>query len=91
MRIIPARLGRQCLAQNLTMKITTKTDMCINEELLSHEEWIECPACGDAQKATVEHTRPFHTYVHACACGHIITESEWQNIDVREHSLDEQL
>jgi len=56
----------------------------------SHEEWIKCPECQKAQKAEVEHTYPFWSYVHFCECGFIIGESEWEVIEVREHSMEEQ-
>ena len=44
----------------------------------SHTETIICPECDRIQIATVEHTFPWHSYVHECECGHVITESEWE-------------
>lgn len=46
-----------------------------------HTERIRCPACLTEQDATVEHTQPFPTYIHNCACGYTIMESEWDRID----------
>ncbi|QHV99252.1 hypothetical protein [Spirosoma endbachense] len=47
----------------------------------SHNETIVCPKCELIQIATVEHTVPWHSYVHTCsACQYIITESEWQRV-----------
>lgn len=43
-----------------------------------HTETITCPKCGLAQDAVVEHTVPFNSYAHECACGYWITESEWE-------------
>lgn len=44
----------------------------------THTEKIECPNCGDIQDAEVEHTTPFHSYVHYCTeCEYMIGESEW--------------
>ena len=43
-----------------------------------HNETIKCPECGAIQLATVEHTKPWWTYIHECECGHVITESEWE-------------
>jgi hypothetical protein len=46
-----------------------------------HEEEIICPECGLQQWATVEHTIPFGTFVHACSkCKYIIMESEWNTV-----------
>ena len=50
----------------------------MNEETWKHHEVIVCPRCGKDQRATVEHTRPFWSYVHHCECGYTITESEWE-------------
>jgi len=45
-----------------------------------HVEKIVCPECDWIQEAKVEHTIPWHTYVHTCEkCKHIIMESEWNN------------
>ena len=46
----------------------------------SHEEVIRCPKCGIVQRAKVEHTEPFWTYVHECQCGEWIIESEWEPV-----------
>lgn len=47
-----------------------------------HIEKINCAQCGNEQLATVEHTLPFMSYVHACkACNFINTESDWQLAD----------
>jgi len=42
-----------------------------------HIEEIECPECGKREIATVKHTVPHYTYIHECACGYTIMESEW--------------
>ena len=47
-------------------------------EMDSHTETIICPECGRIQIATVEHTFPWHSYIHECKCGYVITESEWE-------------
>ena len=47
----------------------------------THEENIVCPSCDKQQKAIVEHTMPWFSYVHNCECGWIITESEWQKVE----------
>ena len=40
---------------------------------------IRCPECGLKQKAFIEQTLPFYTYVHECVnCHYIIGESEWE-------------
>ena len=44
----------------------------------SHTETIICPECDRIQIATVEHTFPWHSYIHECKCGYVITESEWE-------------
>lgn len=45
----------------------------------SHEELIRCPKCGHVQRARVQHTLPFHTYIHTCeSCLYTILESEWE-------------
>ena len=46
-------------------------------------EQICCPHCGLVQYAQVER-RPdevFPRYVHQCACGYIITESDWETLE----------
>lgn len=44
----------------------------------SHIEIIQCPECDHIQEAIVEHSIPWHTYVHICdKCKYIIMESEW--------------
>ena len=43
-------------------------------------ERIVCPKCEKAQDAIVEHTHPFWSYVHNCACGYTILESEWDRV-----------
>jgi hypothetical protein len=49
----------------------------------SHHEDIICPGCQAVERATVEHTAPFFSYVHECSrCGKIIGESEWQRAKV---------
>lgn len=43
-----------------------------------HFEQIACPECGSRQIATVQHTKPFWTYVRDCTnCHYTIMESEW--------------
>jgi len=45
----------------------------------THTEKIKCPDCGTIQDATVEHTIPFHTYLHNCEkCNFTIMESDWE-------------
>jgi len=41
---------------------------------------IKCPECKMIQKANVEQSVPWWTYVHFCKCGNIITESDWIQI-----------
>ena len=54
----------------------------VDEKLIYHYECIKCPACGLLQRAMVEHTIPFSSYVHECTeCGAIITESDWEKVD----------
>ena len=46
--------------------------------MIQHEETIKCPSCDKVQIATVNHTTPFHTYIHECiSCNYVIMESEW--------------
>jgi len=48
----------------------------------THIETIQCPECGFIQDAIVEETIPWFTYIHECdACGYLIAESEWNNIN----------
>lgn len=43
-----------------------------------YEETIKCPSCDKVQIAIVNHTTPFHTYIHECiSCNYVIMESEW--------------
>lgn len=50
-------------------------------ETWCHYEAILCPECGSEEKATVEHTRPFWTYIHDCKnCDYTIMESEWNRV-----------
>jgi hypothetical protein len=44
----------------------------------AHQEQIRCPRCGKVEDAEVQHTHPFDSYAHECACGYWITESEWE-------------
>ena len=45
----------------------------------THTEKIKCPDCGTIQDAIVEHTIPFHTYLHNCEkCNLTIMESDWE-------------
>jgi acetone carboxylase gamma subunit len=64
-----------------------------------HSETIKCPECGKVQRAIVEHSEPWYTYVHDCiGCGYTIMESEWWKMDepihvyptgdLREHYLE---
>lgn len=46
----------------------------------THEEQILCPHCHRVQTAIVAHTVPFWSYVHICACGYTILESEWDKV-----------
>lgn len=42
---------------------------------------IVCPICGTQQKAEVPFFGFFCDYTHKCEhCGHIITESEWEEV-----------
>ena len=50
-------------------------------EVWHHSERIRCPECGTEQDATVQHTRPFWTYIHHCSCGYTIMESEWEVVE----------
>lgn len=46
--------------------------------MIQHEETIKCPSCDKVQIAIVNHTTPFHTYIHECiSCNYVIMESEW--------------
>jgi len=46
--------------------------------MITHTEKIKCPDCGTIQDAIVEHTIPFHTYLHVCEkCSFTIMESDW--------------
>lgn len=65
----------------------------------SHIETIECPECGKVQRAIVEHSEPWFTYVHTCiGCDYTIMESEWNKLpepihvyptnDLRNHYLE---
>lgn len=54
----------------------------------THREIIECPECKVNQFAIVEHTFPWHSYVHTCKnCLYVIMESEWNRSDVNLHRL----
>lgn len=47
----------------------------------SHAETIICPECESEQRAIVEHTWPWWSYVHICTeCNYIILESEWNEV-----------
>jgi len=46
-----------------------------------HLESILCPNCGKICAATVEHTKPFWTYIHICKCGYTIMESKWNRVN----------
>ena len=49
----------------------------------SHHEDIICPKCKAVERATVEHTIPWFSYVHECSkCGFIAMESDWQEAHV---------
>ncbi len=52
----------------------------------SWREAIECPSCSLKQFALVlvYDDMPFAAYVHVCACGYTITESEWQYVNYWE-------
>ncbi len=53
-----------------------------------HTEKIKCPDCGTIQDATVEHTIPFHTYLHNCEkCNFTIMESDWEVVPNTEKQL----
>lgn len=50
--------------------------------ITSHEEKIICPECDSIQTGIVEHTIPWHSYVHTCTkCKYIIMESEWNRVE----------
>lgn len=54
----------------------------------THTEKIKCPDCGTIQDATVEHTIPFHTYLHNCEkCNFTIMESDWEVVPNTEKQL----
>jgi hypothetical protein len=43
---------------------------------------IKCPECGTIQPALVHVTMPFNSCVHHCkSCEHIITESDWEEVE----------
>ena len=53
-----------------------------------HTEKIKCPDCGTIQDATVEHTIPFHTYLHNCEkCNFTIMESDWEVVPNTEKQM----
>lgn len=45
---------------------------------------IRCPSCGKVQPALVTFYErdPFPGYAHDCACGYLIIESEWEEVDL---------
>ena len=54
----------------------------------THTEKIKCPDCGTIQDATVEHTIPFHTYLHNCEkCNFTIMESDWEVVPNTEKQM----
>lgn len=56
----------------------------------NHPELIICPECKSRQKATVDHTFPFWSYVHVCTeCEYIIMESEWELAETGEKKFRE--
>lgn len=55
-----------------------------------HFEIIKCPRCESAQKAKVEHSIPFWSFIHECSsCEEFIMESEWDEIDLARIENDE--
>jgi len=53
-----------------------------NNETWKHHETILCPECDSKEQATVEHTRPWWTYLHTCKnCDYQIMESDWDRTD----------
>ena len=52
-----------------------------------HNEIIRCPECNKLQKATIEHSIPFWTYIHNCSCGNIIMESDWNEEPVKDDMM----
>lgn len=46
-------------------------------------ESIICPSCGSIERAFVDATIPWNTYIHHCVnCNYIIGESEWNTVQV---------
>lgn len=61
-----------------------------NVPLKTHEEKIKCPECSSIQKAIVQHTFPWMSYVHECKnCNYIIMESEWEKVEETKPELKE--
>lgn len=49
-----------------------------------HTNLIECPECKRIQKAQIELTYPWFSFVHKCTrCKYIIMESEWNKINFK--------
>ena len=60
--------------------------------MITHTEKIKCPDCGTTQDATVEHTVPFHTYLHNCEkCNFTIMESDWEAVKATQQTAMMQL
>lgn len=45
---------------------------------------IRCPGCGKVQPAlvTFDVHDPYPSHAHDCACGYLIMESEWEEVDL---------
>ena len=55
--------------------------------MITHTEKIKCPDCGTIQDAIVEHTIPFHTYLHNCEkCNFTIMESDWEVVKTTQQT-----
>jgi hypothetical protein len=44
--------------------------------------------CGCFRRALIERGVLFDSYVHACACGYIIGESDWQKVGIAPMTSD---
>lgn len=55
----------------------------MSEAVIVWQGTIKCPECGAHQSTQVaQHPGdPWPAYVHECACGYIIMESEWEEVE----------
>ena len=70
--------------EDVDKQIFFQTSHGDNGRVEFHHERIKCPECNRFQKAKVEHTFPWHSYVHECVCGYIIMESEWNHVPFKK-------